>query len=81
VIKTGEADDPIGLLLVLSTQNSGAADKALQEFRAFLLRSIRDAADQEKLRAVSSSIASLCAPSLLSRCARLDAVVLTCSRG
>jgi len=52
VIKTGEADDPIGLLLVLSTLNSGAADKALREFRAFLLRSIKDAADQEKLRAV-----------------------------
>ena len=54
VIKTGEGDDPIGLLTVLSTQSSGAADKALQEFRAFLLRSIRDAADQEKLREVSS---------------------------
>ena len=54
MIKTGEGDDPIGVLTVLSTHGSGAAAKALQEFRAFLLRSIKDAEDQEKLRAVSS---------------------------
>ena len=54
MIKTGEGDDPIGLLTVLSTaQPEGAtAEKPLQEFRGFLLRSIKDAADQEKLRAV-----------------------------
>ncbi len=70
MIKTGEGDDPIGLLTVLDTSQPGgaAAEKPLQEFRAFLLRGIKDAADQEKLRAVRSHHSL---PPLVFVCARM----------